>query len=202
MTNPLPELIDQGMLPNVTQMYGALPASAHPDAIRATQELIERLEANHTPPATIPDEAWYSFIPLPIETFLQGMHTARLTLGPGRHRFLEVGAGIGTKTCLANALGYDAHGIELHQPYVDVAHRIFPHVTIDCANAQTYDNYGAFDLIYCYRVAVNRDLQDEINHRIANQMHDGAIFFSASGSGPYPDWDGVLEHIQGLVWRK
>jgi SAM-dependent methyltransferase len=179
-----------------------LPAAAAPDALRAVQELWERFEANLMPPPPKDPDAIerFSYIPLALEPFLKGMALCREVLGLGRHRFLEVGSGIGTKAALAHALGFDAYGLEYHEPYVDVAHRLFPHVNYACGDARDpHLDYDEFDVVYCYRVAVNRDVQGKINRRIADDLHPGALFFSASGSGPYPEW---LEHVDGLVWRK
>jgi 2-polyprenyl-3-methyl-5-hydroxy-6-metoxy-1,4-benzoquinol methylase len=167
-----------------------------PDAIRAVQELIERYEAQVTP-TTPKDEAWFGWIPLRFDVFLEGLLVARERLGIGRHRLLEIGSGLGSKLVLAHALGFDAMGIEHHQPYVDACRQLFPHVEVRGTDAESFEAYGGFDVIYSNRVASSLDRQDQIHRRISEQMRPGALLFAAN-SRP-PDW---LEHVAGLVWRK
>lgn len=160
-----------------------------------TQPLVDRLEA-----AVCGDEwdkpTWYGWAPLPLLDFYDGMRVAREALGPGRHSFLDVGAGIGSKVFAAHWLGFEASGVEHHEPYVDVARRLFPEVTVTLGTALDFEDYGSFDVVYCYRIAVNPDLQVTVNRYVADRMRRGAVFFSAGG--PYPDW---LEHVEGQVWR-
>jgi hypothetical protein len=173
-------------------------ASADPRTIAATQQLIERFEAQFTPKPPA-DVEWHGWIPLGLDYFYAGMLTALDELGDGRWRCLEVGSGIGTKLCLAEALGFTAVGIEFFLPYVEVSKELFPHVQVLWADAARYDGYADFDLVFGNRVAVERREQDRINRRISAMLKPGALFFCPSVDGPYPEW---LEHVQGFVWRK
>ena len=161
--NPLSTLIAQGH--SGVELADDQTPTAVLDAINATQELIERLEAQITPPPN-KDEQWYSWIPNRLAFFFEGMRIARATLGPGRHRFLEVGSGMGRNLCLAHQLGFDPVGIELHEPYIDASHRVFPHLKAYQMDATIYEGYYWFDLVYCYRIAVDREKQNVINQMI------------------------------------
>ncbi len=52
---------------------------------------------------------------------LAAIQTANLATG---RRFLEWGSGIGVVACLATRLGFDAIGIEIESPLVDLAERL------------------------------------------------------------------------------
>lgn len=197
-TSPLSALIDRGQLPSVHQLDPQpLPATADPDSIAATQRLIERLEAQLTPSGPVLDEDWYGWIALPLKTFLEGMLIARRILGPGQHRFLDVGSGIGTKLILAHELGYKAHGIERWKPYVQTSEQIAPFATVLHADAARYSAYDAWDLVYLYGIATDPSDHEQINRHITHHMRPGALFFCARQ--PFPTW---LEHVDHLIWRK
>jgi SAM-dependent methyltransferase len=173
-----------------------IPAIADPDNAAAVQRLIERLEANITPAGPVLDPDWYGWIPLPLANFLEGMLLARRILGPGRHRFLDIGSGIGTKLILAHELGFHAFGIERWHPYLHVSQRIAPFATVVHADAARYEPYHTFDLIYLYGVATDPADHEQINRHITSRMRAGALFFCARR--PFPAW---LEHAGGLIWR-
>jgi hypothetical protein len=170
----------------------------HPDASMAVQEVLERLEAQLTP-RTPADEEWFGWIPLRLPYFIHGMLIAREVLGPGFHKHLEVGSGIGTKLALARVMDWQPHGIERYRPYLEVCWQVFPHVNAWEADAETFQDYGDFDLVYMCRVATDPQRQLQITRRVTDQLKPGAVFFCPSVAGPYPDW---LEHAAGHVWRK
>jgi hypothetical protein len=174
----------------------ALPAIADTDNQAAIQNLIERLEANLAPTAPVPDPNWYGWIPLPLGTYLENMLTARRILGPGRHRYLEIGSGIGTKLILAHELGWQTTGIERWGPYAEVSRQLAPFATIHHADAASWSDYGSSDLIYLYGIATDPSDHDAINHHITRRMRTGTLFFCARR--PFPTW---LEHIDRLIWR-
>jgi hypothetical protein len=178
--------------------FELMPASAHQDAIAATQELVDRLEAHYTPP-THQDLERYGYIPFKLEPWYRGMLTARVVLGPGVHSYLEIGSGVGTKLCLARALGWRPQGIEAYLPYVNVSRQLFPHCPVASLDAHSYTGFQQAELIYCYKVDVDRERHDRLNRLVASSMKAGALYFCPSASGPYPDW---LEHVDGYVWRK
>ena len=62
-----------------------------------------------------------AFVPSDFEVAyrsLEAVHSANLATG---RRFLEWGSGIGVVACLAAQLGFDAIGIEIEEPLVDIA---------------------------------------------------------------------------------
>jgi SAM-dependent methyltransferase len=194
--------------PNVTQIPTThQPASADPDAINATQALINRLEAHHTPPGPTQDPNWYSWIPLPHDTFLQGLLQARQILNrygtpppSGRYTFLDVGSGIGTKLIIAHELGYHPTGIERWQPYIEVSRKIAPFAPVIHANANDIAvavGLRQFDLIHYYGCAPDPDRDGHIKQRITNAMKPGSILFTTRK--PYPDH---LERVAPFLWRK
>lgn len=198
MSNPLPALMQRGELPRVQQLASQpLPSIAIPEARAAVQALVERLEANHTPPGPTKDPHWYSWIPLPLHTFLENMLMARTILGPGTHRFLDVGSGIGTKLILAHELGFKATGIERWRPYIDVSRRLAPMARVLHGDGAQYMAYNLYDLVYIYGIATDPNDHARINAHIAGQMKPGALMFCARR--PFPEG---LEHQGGLIWRK
>jgi hypothetical protein len=94
----------------------AIPPEAA-DLIADARERIEELEDRSR--ATMP-----AFVPSDFEVAYRGLralHAANLATG---NRFLEWGSGIGVVACLATQLGYDAIGIEIEEPLVDIAHEL------------------------------------------------------------------------------
>ena len=64
-----------------------------------------------------------AFVPSDFEVVYRAwrrVHAANLATG---RRFLEWGSGIGVVACLATQLGFDAIGIEIEPPLVDIAER-------------------------------------------------------------------------------
>jgi predicted O-methyltransferase YrrM len=90
-----------------------IPAQAA-DLIADAKQLIEELEdkSRAAMPAFVPSDFELAF------RALSAIHTANLATG---HRFLEWGSGIGVVACLATQLGYDAIGIEIESPLVEIA---------------------------------------------------------------------------------
>ena len=98
---------------DLTQPTGALPAAAAA-LIADAQARIEELEDKSR--AAMP-----AFVPSNFEVVYQALaavEAANLATG---HRFLEWGSGIGVVACLATQLGFDAVGIEIESPLVDIA---------------------------------------------------------------------------------
>jgi SAM-dependent methyltransferase len=197
-TTSVQAALERGAVPGVERVATVtLPATADADAIAAIQRLIERLEANYTPTGPKDDLNWYGWIGLPIAVFLEGMLAARRILGVGRHRFLDVGSGIGTKLILAHELGWATTGIERWRPYVEVSRHLVPFAKVHVGDGARYMSYGAHDLVYLYGIAVDPGDHEAINRHIARQLKPGALFFCARR--PFPEG---LEHVAELVWRR
>lgn len=98
-----------------------LSDSPLPDDVAAllsdAKQQIESLEDNSR--AAMP-----AFVPSDFELVyraIAAIHAANLATG---RRFLEWGSGIGVVACLATRLGFDAIGIEIESPLVDLAERL------------------------------------------------------------------------------
>jgi SAM-dependent methyltransferase len=130
-----------------------------------------------------PSTEWFDWQSLPLSWFYAGMLEASKKLGPGRHKFLDVGSGIGTKLYLADSLGFDPYGIEHNADYVDISRTLWPEYPVYLVNALDYVEYDAYDVIYSYRLARNDDLQRQVNEHIVQHMREGAIFFANDTSG-------------------
>lgn len=85
-----------------------------------------------------------AFVPSDFEQVyhaLTAIETARLAAG---HRFLEWGSGIGVVTCLAATAGFDAIGIEIESPLVQIAEELADDHAIDAEFAcGSYVPHGA-----------------------------------------------------------
>jgi SAM-dependent methyltransferase len=157
----------------------------------ALEALVEHFESRVEPKGP-PAGRFYGWQPLSLIDFLDGMDVAK-----DRGHFLDVGSGLGTKLKLADALGWAVEGLEIYEPYAEVSRQLFADFKVELGDAFDYQRYGSFDLVYCYRLCIASDDQDQLNHWIADQLKPGALFFSAGG--PWPEW---LEHVDGQVWRK
>jgi SAM-dependent methyltransferase len=194
MPNPLHALIAAGQLPTVSHA----PATTHdPDAVNATQALIERLEAQLTPPGPTQDPDWYGWIGFPVAGFIANLLTARQFYPERSARFLDVGSGIGTKLILAHELGWVTGGVERWAAYAEVSRRLAPFAHVFSTDAQQFDCYHHYDLVYYYGLAPDQVIDAQIKRHITDRMKPGALFFS--GRRPHPDW---LEHREALIWRK
>ncbi len=167
--------------------------------MEAIDGLLRRYESTLLPPT--PDESrLYGWEPLPLREFINGMDVARQHLidrnkcWTGNERFLDAGSGIGTKLFLAQAFGWQVVGIERHVPYIEVSRRMFPELFVAGGDAFEYPDYSDFDLVYTYRLCVNDDEQRQLIAHIVQQMHKGALLFSAR-------WDPVgLAPLGSQVW--
>ena len=121
------------------------------------------------------------------------------------NRFLEVGAGTGTKMLLAREIfGLDVAGIEISGEYAAQAAAIgLPVVVCDAAD---YAGYGDADLIWLYRPCRDPDAEAALEKVIWDQMIPGAVVFGAAletlppGGSFWP----VLEDLDARrgIWRK
>jgi hypothetical protein len=93
-------------------------------------------------------------------------------------------------------LGWQAEGVERWGPYVEVAERIAPMAAHWRMNAQEFDDWHLFDLVYYYGLAPEQGRDERIKRHIADRMKPGALLFCARR--PFPTW---LDHIDGLIWR-
>lgn len=97
-------------------------------------------------------------------------------------RFLDVGAGYGTKVILAKTIldqvtdySWHSQGIEIEKRYVDA--RVTKYVEL--ANGLTYGNYASYDIIYLYCPFSDAALQIKLQQAIIDGARPGAIVIFA-----------------------
>ena len=105
------------------------------------------LERHYLPTHTEDIDGRYGFVPYKIDDFIELLAEAWLLQPSGDKKFLDVGAGIGTKVLLADVL-FDSNGIEIDPFYVDMAHRLG--VKVDEQNALEFQGYSDYDFIYFF----------------------------------------------------
>lgn len=155
------------------------------------EQLVNKLQ-DELIPRGLPDEdpKWFKWQSLPLSSFYAGMYAIKEKLGPGRHKFVDVGSGIGTKLFLADTMGFEPYGIERRSSYINVSMRLFPEYDVWWGDALKFQDYQRFDVIYSFRLAQQDDVQQQINDHIVEHMKDGAIFFAN-------DTAGSLENLRG-----
>jgi predicted O-methyltransferase YrrM len=122
----------------------------------------------------------------------------------GGHRFLDVGAGIGTRMLLAREIfGLDVHGIERVEAYASVAGDQLG-LTVDVTDALDYKGYGGFDLIWINRPVRDRELERQLESKIWSDMAPGAVVAFANIEAPPPNWYLIFDdwEVRRGIWQK
>lgn len=117
--------------------------------------------------------------------------------------FLDVGCGPGCKMLIARDIfGLDVHGFDRREEYVKAARTLG--LDADVADAETYDGYGAADIIWANRVARNGVIQARIEQKMIRDMSPGAIVIMANYELDPPPWLPVLEDAEARrgIWQK
>lgn len=125
----------------------------------------------------------YPFIPLGAESYVERMQAAWRILAvigdPACARFLEVGAGAGSKLFLAAQFFPQVDGIELDPNYLARAELIGntfrPARRVLPGDALAFEGYGEYDVIYSYLPFNDPEMQAALEQRILGQARDGAI---------------------------
>jgi 2-polyprenyl-3-methyl-5-hydroxy-6-metoxy-1,4-benzoquinol methylase len=108
-------------------------------------------------------------------------------------RFLDVGAGIGTKVLIAARMGLDAHGLELYPQYVEAAREMG-------ANVRQWDVRNSFSLRYGI-VYINHPLRDTeaedlLEYRIQHQVAPGTVLITVNNIRTLPeDWNVICRPL-------
>lgn len=147
-----------------------------------------QLEAANTPAEAISGDS-YAFVPFPCGAFVDMAFEAFLVLGQDKSKkFLDIGAGMGTKVILASVL-FDAYGIELDPANVEKAKAIGLN-RIGVADALAFDRYNEFDVLYYYRPISDAVLYRQFEEKVHADMKAGALV--APMHSEY-DWDGQAD---------
>lgn len=115
-------------------------------------------------------------------------------------RFLDIGAGIGTKMLLAEEIfGLDVRGVERVPEYVKQARE--RGLVIAEANALGWDGYGDYDLIFFNRPFYDTDQQAQLEQQVWEDMKSGAVVIAANLLSPPPrSWFPVLDDGEVRRW--
>jgi len=156
---------------------------ADPRVIRETLTLTARLEREWLGRIPETDRRLTPWMPFPIPAFIALLFEA-LPEAPGE-KFLEIGAGVGTKMELARELaGLDVTGIEVNAEYAEEAGRRGFGVLI--CDAADFGHYGDYDLIWFNRVFRDPDSQAALEKVIWDEMAPGAVVMCANLENPPP----------------
>jgi len=127
------------------------------------------------------EKARYNFIPLNMNVvmnILNELHDSIISKGKYDSRyvkFLDAGCGIGWIVKLAQAIGFNASGIELDKDNVKVATTIFG---LDDRVKQgdiLQHKYSTYDIIYYYCPIADTKLQKQFERKVEEGMKVGSI---------------------------
>jgi SAM-dependent methyltransferase len=135
-----------------------------------------------------------------------------IPLIPDEGRFLDVGAGPGSKMLIArDVLGLEAHGIEILDPLAALARDAG--LSVQTADADDWAGYEKFDCVWLNRPLRDREAERFLEERVWREMAPGAVLICANTETrphgiivndswddlrrgawvkPYPDGKGVL----------
>lgn len=127
----------------------------------------------------------YGWEPYPATAFVNLLYVA---MSANRGKFIDVGCGIGTKVRIAEALGLEAYGIELFEPYVEEARSLGAQVQqFDIREEFDYSQYG---IIYINHPFRDTHAQDVLEYRIQRQMAPGSVLITVNNIRTMPeDWE-------------
>lgn len=106
--------------------------------------------------------------------FISNLRMIQKLSGVGT-RFLDVGCGLGSKVWIAQALGFEAHGLEINPKYAKIASECAGTNRIVCHDGITFPGYDNFDVIYFY----NPMPTNELETAILKNAKKGAIIYHA-----------------------
>jgi len=122
---------------------------------------------------------------------------------PG-NRLLEVGAGPGPNLALAQALGWDVHGIEIIGALADMARQAG--IPVDEADATGWDGYGKYDAVWLNRPLRDPAAEAALEQEIWAAMAPGAVAICANlEDRPPAAWFPVLDawdEVRRGIWMK
>jgi SAM-dependent methyltransferase len=130
--------------------------------------------------------------------FARDLETLNLFYNKKTRKFVDVGCGVGQKVYLAFKYRFDAYGIEVRPPYVDVARQLlvrylwntlladYPSHVIQ-VDALQFD-FKDFDVIYFYRPMWDSKLEAQLERQIAKTAKEGAIVLAKSPASLFGDF--------------
>jgi hypothetical protein len=121
------------------------------------------------------DTSYYPNASFSILRFVATLKRVQKLCGKGAS-FLDVGCGLGNKVWIAKELGFDAHGIEVNEKYVEIARNLVGPQRIRCLDATTYTDYGEYDVIYFFNPMPSGVLEAAV----LGGARQGALIFHAT----------------------
>ncbi len=106
--------------------------------------------------------------------FIENLRLILRRCGDGR-RFLDVGCGLGNKVWIAQAIGFDAYGLEINPKYAEIASECVGANRIICQDGIRFLGYQEYDVIYFY----NPMPSDELESAILKTAKKGAFIYHA-----------------------
>ena len=100
-------------------------------------------------------------------------------------RFLEIGAGVGTKMMLARDIfGFEVRGIECVPEYAARAREAG--LDVVTADALHWDGYAGYDLVWFNRPYADADMQAKLEAKIWHDVSPGTVVIAANLEAPPP----------------
>jgi hypothetical protein len=102
-----------------------------------------------------------------------------LPLIPDSGRFLDIGAGPGSKMIIArDVYGLDAHGIEISGELAAIGRALG--LSLQTADADDWAGYGKFDCVWLNRPLRDRETERSLEERVWREMAPGAVIICAN----------------------
>lgn len=151
------------------------------------------------------DERHTPWMPYVIPDFIALVAEALPDMRPGTGRFLEVGAGIGTKMLIARELfGLDVAGVERTPEYTSAAATMG--LDVQTADALGWDGYGQADLTWFNRPFRDPAAQAELERQVWAGSAPGTVIICANlEDRPPVSWYPVLDAWDSErrgIWQK
>lgn len=123
----------------------------------------------------------YNFIPLGVTRLYPVLQKIRANFAkayPASYpTFIDVGCGPGVTLAMAQALKFNAYGIEYNPKTAALASKIFSYRDRDRImnmDAFEYKEYGKFDVLYFYCPIANHELEKKLEKMLRDEMKPGA----------------------------
>lgn len=177
------------------------PVRAWPHIQSVLQDVvrIERSWQAAHPPS---DPRHIPYIPFPLFDFISMLAEALVEARGGR--YLEIGAGPGSKMMIAAGLfGLDARGFDICEPMTDYARSIG--LNVEQADAMDYSHYHEADIVWFNRVFQNPMTQVELENKVWTQLNPGTVVVCANlEQRPPSSWPIILDdmEIRRGSWQK
>ncbi|MGR3321326.1 MAG: class I SAM-dependent methyltransferase [Pseudooceanicola sp.] len=175
-------------------------ASADP-VVTMLHRALHRLANPNNQTEAADEYGCFADIPMPIHRFeLLMMAAYRVLVAQGRMqgtRFLDVGAGGGTKCFVASHYFTRCDGLEYDPAYAAAGARTMELIAPETCHVfegdgLTFDGYGDYDVIYFYRPMRDPDLLEQLETRIMNEARPGALIVA-----PYDAFGNARGGLEG-----